>query len=211
MSRAALLILMAGAGWWAYQNGHLDPYLDRFGLTGPETAEPRRASGVLDDLGGPSPVLATVGTGIHRAGLSREEQFLWDNTDILSDWVQGNATWAAAMMWQESRGRTSAKSHKGALGLMQVMPGTAKHMYQIGYRQFEPTQEVLLTARGSIYFGSAYLEYLSGKSSDREWITRAYNAGPGGKRKDGTWPSETVKYLAAVKRRYSELVEGVMT
>ena len=210
MSRLLILAALAGGGYWAYQQGHLDQLIARFMPAGGGSFDVTIPS-VLETLGGRSPVIEANGTGVTYGDLSREEKLLWDNADYLSPWSSANLTWTAAMMWQESRGRVTAKSNKGALGLMQVMPGTATDLFRWGWDDMQPSQDVLLTARGSIYFGTAYLEYLSRKNPDREWMARAYNAGPGGKRSDGTWPSETVKYLAAVKGRYDIVTKGELT
>ena len=177
----ALIILggVAAAGWWAYDAGYLD------GVMPPAQAEPD-----------PAPKAAPA--------ITEEEALLQDNIDIVSPWARDNMQWTAAIMWAESRGNTSAVSPKGALGLMQVMPATAQDIYRWGWDDFSATPATLLSERGSIYFGTAYLEYLSRMKNDREWITRAYNAGPGGKTASG-WPRETEDYLAAVKNRFSKI------
>jgi hypothetical protein len=209
-----LLAALAGAGWWAYQQGHLDPLLERFGSDGPvRVADPVRGS-VAGGMGGVSPVLATIGSGVTRADLSKEQRLLWDNTDVLSDWARLNPNWTAAMIWQESRGNPKAVGPRTkwghALGLMQVLPGTAQQMYDAGFQRFQPTRAVLLTARGSIYFGTAYLQHLSTLNADREWITKAYHGGPYGEAK-GLWGPKTQNYLVKVKGHYQALTdEGEM-
>ena len=195
MKRVLMLAVVAGGGFWAYREGHLQPAFDALGI---DVKSPFNVNGAPDK------------TGIHKAnirndlahsaasGRNKEEAFLYDNLDVVEDWALRNITWVAAMMWAESRGNPNAVSPAGALGLMQVMPATAGDLYKWGYKTYQPTVDNLKSVRGSIYFGTAYLEYLSEKSKDREWIARAYNAGPGGKRSDGTWPRETVKYLVAI-------------
>ena len=201
MRRVIILGAVAAAGYWAYREGHLDPLLTDSGIsraTSPEAMTPAVIGGQL-------------GEGVEP---SREQTILLSNLDVVSDWSLRNLSWTAAMMWAESRGNPSAESIAGALGAMQVMPGTAADLYEWGWRDFMPTRETLLSMRGSIYFGTAYLDYLSNLSrgGDRDWLTRAYNAGPDGQRADGTWPAETNAYVRAVRGQFLQLpdVEGMM-
>ncbi len=138
-------------------------------------------------------------------GLTKEEEWLAQYNHYTLPWARSNKTWVAAMMWQESRGNPKATSHAGARGLMQVVDGTMEWMYNRGYREFPADPKTLYRPEVSIYFGTAFLQYLSTLSSNRDWITRAYNAGPGGQRKDGSWPAETVDYLAKIKQRHNLL------
>lgn len=80
----------------------------------------------------------------------------------------------AAIVTAESNGRGSAVSHKGALGLMQVMPGTAR---QLGIS--DPSR-LLSDDRLSLETGARYLKHLQGKfGNDVPIVVAAYNAGPG--------------------------------
>lgn len=68
-------------------------------------------------------------------------------------------------------------------GLMQTMLKTAQWMYDIGYKAYaRPTGTDLYDGNISIYFGMAYVDYLSKykkKSRDEKWIVESYNGGPG--------------------------------
>ncbi|MGN0202679.1 MAG: transglycosylase SLT domain-containing protein [Candidatus Cryptobacteroides sp.] len=83
----------------------------------------------------------------------------------------------AAVVWAESKFRIDTRSPKGATGLMQVMPGTA--------RAFGVSD--LLDPEENIKAGTALLERLqrmySDVAADRDELTKislaAYNAGPG--------------------------------
>lgn len=212
MARAIALLALAGVGWWTYQNGHLVAFLERFDLL-PATnlnTDERNAS-LVDDFGGPSPILATVGSGVSRGDLSKEQRLIWDNTDVLSGWAQQNPNWTAAMIRQESGGNPKAVGPSTkwgkAYGLMQVLEGTAQQMFDAGWDRFQPDRGTLLTARGSIYFGTAYLEYLSRINSDREWMTKAYHGGPAGEAK-GLWGPKTNNYLKRVQGHYLDITKG---
>lgn len=84
-----------------------------------------------------------------------------------------------AVMRQESRFVPHAISSAGALGLMQIMPGTAKRMWGqrregapfSDLRLFEPTTNIAL--------GAAYLAKLQQRySGNLAYVAAAYNAGP---------------------------------
>lgn len=105
----------------------------------------------------------------------------------------------AAMVTTESAGNANAVSHKGALGLMQVMPGTARSM---GVRN--PT--ALLGNRPlALATGAAYLKHLQGKFGNNvPLVVAAYNAGPGAVQKYKGVPRyrETQGYVRSVMGRY---------
>jgi soluble lytic murein transglycosylase len=83
-----------------------------------------------------------------------------------------------AIMRQESNFDIGIVSHSGALGLMQLMPGTARTVaHQVG----EPTSALLLTtdAGHNMRMGTAYLQAMLMKFDNSEPLAAAaYNAGP---------------------------------
>jgi soluble lytic murein transglycosylase-like protein len=95
-----------------------------------------------------------------------------------------------AVMRQESAFRPCAVSVKGALGLMQLMPGTARELHVADV--FNPEQNI----RG----GAAYLRQLLDRyKGDLRQALVGYNAGPG--RADlptAPYPLETQNYVAAI-------------
>ena len=99
-----------------------------------------------------------------------------------------------AVIAQESGGDPNAVSGKGAVGLMQLMPGTAA---QLGVNPHDPAQNV---AGGTAYLNQLLRRY----NGDVGEALGAYNAGPG--RMDAflagraTLPSETKAYIAGVLR-----------
>ncbi len=101
-----------------------------------------------------------------------------------------------AVIMQESAGDQRATSQKGAGGLMQLMPDTAKSVGVID----------LYDAGENIMGGARYLRQMLDRFGDLETALAAYNAGPGNIEKHGGMPPfvETQNY---VKRVLSELSE----
>jgi soluble lytic murein transglycosylase-like protein len=98
-----------------------------------------------------------------------------------------------AVAWQESRFRNTALSPKGAMGIMQLMPGTAR---DLGVDARDLGQ--------NIAGGAAYLaQMLRRFDGDRVLALAAYNAGPGAVEKHGGIPpfSETRRYVSSILAR----------
>lgn len=103
-----------------------------------------------------------------------------------------------AVIAVESAGDAAAVSHRGALGLMQLMPGTAGEMYV--QDPVDPAQ--------NIHGGTRYLRYLANQfGGDMMLMLAAYNAGPEAVRKfHGVPPfDETRQYVRKVMARYYDL------
>jgi len=106
-----------------------------------------------------------------------------------------------ALVEAESAFNPRATSTKGAMGLGQLMPATAK---SFGIRDpYEPVQ--------NIYVCVSYLERdfyrFQGKANILDLVLAAYNAGPGAVRKYGGVPPyrETQNYVRKVKSLYAKL------
>ena len=108
--------------------------------------------------------------------------------------------WIRAVMQAESAGDARAVSHAGALGLMQVMPGTWTLLRQdhgLGTDPFDP--------RDNILAGTAYLRAMLDRYGTVGGMLAAYNAGPG--RYDAylsegrPLPAETRAYVAMLAPR----------
>lgn len=104
-------------------------------------------------------------------------------------------TWIWAVMRVESAGNALAVSRAGAMGLMQIMPGTWAQLrarYGFGSDPFD--------VRDNIMAGAAYLREMHDRYGNASAMLAAYNAGPG--RYDDhlargrPLPTETVAYLA---------------
>jgi hypothetical protein len=97
-----------------------------------------------------------------------------------------------SMIAQESAFNPAARSPKGAMGLMQLMPGTAQEMGVTD--PLDPVQ--------NIHGGARYLrKMLDMFEGDEERALAAYNAGPGRVRAGGSLPLETQKYVPAIMGR----------
>jgi soluble lytic murein transglycosylase-like protein len=106
----------------------------------------------------------------------------------------------AALVWQESRWDAKAVSRKGAVGLTQLMPGTAR---DLGVDPTDPLANLLGGAR--------YLRQLLDQfDGDVEKALAAYNAGPARVRSAGGIPAiaETRNYVASIVRRISTVSMG---
>lgn len=86
--------------------------------------------------------------------------------------------WVYGLIRQESRFIRNARSHVGASGLMQIMPGTAKYVAnKIGLTGFTPNQ--INNIDTNLLLGTRYLNMvLSDLDGSQVLATAAYNAGP---------------------------------
>ena len=161
-------------------------------------------SPAFDDLGPvPTPEIPAPATGSNRW-----LALLQANEIDVSRWAAGQLEWVAAMMRTESgKIGAGAVSSKGARGLLQVMPGTADQVYGMGYTKYPPTPETLGTDAGGIYYGTAYLEYLSKQApttTNLDWITKAYFGGPGWPLMGPNYQQQCADYLALVKVNFEK-------
>lgn len=95
-----------------------------------------------------------------------------------------------AIIDTESSGKPGAVSRRGAIGLMQLMPDTAR---SLGVNPKIPEENL----KGGI----EYLKHLAGRYGDLDKTLAAYNAGPGNVDKYGGVPPfpETRNYIKRVR------------
>ena len=111
----------------------------------------------------------------------------------------------ASVIAVESGYRERVKSNRGAIGLMQLMPSTARFCAEKVGLNF--TEEMLYDGETNIVLGSYYLSYLSKKFDNIDDILASYNAGEGNvlkwKKEGKSIPfPETINYIKKVKRAY---------
>lgn len=104
--------------------------------------------------------------------------------------------WIYAVIRAESAGRTRAVSSAGAMGLMQLMPGTwarQRARFNLGSDPFDPRENIMA--------GTSYLREMFDRYGAHGFLA-AYNAGPGryedwlaGRR---SLPLETRRYVAKI-------------
>jgi soluble lytic murein transglycosylase-like protein len=93
------------------------------------------------------------------------------------------------LVQQESNWKIKARSHKGAIGLAQLMPGTAK---QLRVDPHDPRQ--------NLEGGAKYLRQMYDRYKSWRLALAAYNAGPGAVDKHGGVPPyrETRRYVKKI-------------
>ncbi|WP_439577585.1 lytic transglycosylase domain-containing protein [Elioraea sp.] len=111
--------------------------------------------------------------------------------------------WIREVMERESSGRRRAVSRAGAMGLMQVMPGTWRMLrarHGLGRDPFDP--------RDNILAGTAYIREMYERFGSPGFLA-AYNAGPGAfsryLARQRPLPRETLRFVAAIAPR----IDGV--
>lgn len=102
----------------------------------------------------------------------------------------------AALVKQESGFRADARSHAGAIGLTQLMPGTAR---ELGVDPHDPI--------ANLNGGARYLSQQLDRFGSVPLALAAYNAGPGRVAAAGGVPqiSETQHYVRNVSSFYADL------
>ncbi len=101
-----------------------------------------------------------------------------------------------ALVWQESRWRERAVSHKGAIGLTQLMPGTARDM------GVDP-HDAMANLEGGARYLRIQLDRFDGNIVK---ALAAYNAGPERVARANGVPliRETQNYVASIMRRLTQ-------
>ena len=101
----------------------------------------------------------------------------------------------AAVAQEESNFEPNAVSHAGALGLLQVLPSTAREL------------EIDLNSPGAnVLAGARYLRRMRDRFDSLELALAAYNAGPTAVEKAGGPPTEETRgYVDAVMTRWQKL------
>ena len=109
----------------------------------------------------------------------------------------------AAVIYQESKFDTSARSSSGAIGLMQLTPATARGIaIRTGGSAFRTAD--LYNPEINIRYGAWYLENLFLKYGNERLVLAAYNAGQGNVDR---WRARTRTIQFSETRAYISRVE----
>ena len=137
--------------------------------------------------------------GLDRGSLARIARY----ERLIGRYAEANgldADLVRALIYVESGGNQAAVSRRGAAGLMQLMPATAREL-GVGDR-FDPEE--------NIAGGTAYLKKMIDRYHTVETALWAYNAGPGAVDR-GRMPGETQRFVPkvlGVKRLLAGRKEG---
>ena len=119
------------------------------------------------------------------------------------------AKWIEAVIIAESNGDRQAVSPRGAMGLMQLMPGTWEELrdeHGLGSDPYDPHTNILA--------GTAYLKAMYERFGS-PGLFAAYNAGPGRYtehlRAGKPLPAETRAYVASIEKALAGMPETVAT
>jgi soluble lytic murein transglycosylase len=114
-----------------------------------------------------------------------------------------DATLLAAVIYEESKFRADARSRAGAIGLMQLLPATAKGIaVHTGGARFRVGD--LYDPEINVRYGSWYLRHLLDKYRNERLALAAYNAG---QHNVDTWLHERKGIEFAETRGYVDRVE----
>lgn len=118
-------------------------------------------------------------------------------------------SWIRAVIVAESNGDPRAVSPRGAMGLMQLMPGTwneLRDQHRLGTDPYDPHTNILA--------GTAYLKAMYERFGS-PGLFAAYNAGPGRYaehlRTKKPLPAETRAYVAGIEKALADAPETVVT
>ena len=113
----------------------------------------------------------------------------------------------AAVIYQESKFRPTVKSSSGAIGLMQLLPDTAKGIaIHTGGNRFRVSD--LYNPEINVRYGSWYLRHLLDKYRDERTALAAYNAG---QENVDEWRREGRGIAFSETRHYVKRVERLKT
>lgn len=219
-----ILAVLGAGGYYAYSKGllpQLTPFVGEAEKTvsrwrGEALQEDRRAareervSAIREASGGR--VLPVLGED-ETVSVNEYEAMLRLYMGQVSGWARQNIGWAAAILRVENAPRNPLASGDNGTshGVGQVKVVTAETCYRAGYSSYEPTEAVLKTYEGGIYFATAEMERLSKINGDVDWIIQAYNGGAGFAQMGATYVRDRGRYLAKVKKAFIQLYgQGAM-
>ncbi|MBD1553229.1 transglycosylase SLT domain-containing protein [Pseudomonas typographi] len=132
------------------------------------------------DLGWYFPAIRTISQAQYWDDLNIRFPMAHRDTLVRESRLRGlHASWAFAITRQESAFMDDARSGVGAMGLMQLMPGTAKETARKFSIPLASPQQAIDPDK-NIQLGAAYLSQVQSQfNGNRVLASAAYNAGPG--------------------------------
>lgn len=122
-----------------------------------------------------------------------------------------------AFMHQESMFNTAAKSHRGAIGLMQIMPSTAKFISS-NKKINSNNLDVLKNPQTNLQIGQKYIQYLMNLKNingNLIYLAAAYNGGPGNLKKwleNTNYQGDSLLFMESIPSRETRwFIEKVLT
>lgn len=110
-----------------------------------------------------------------------------------------------AMIEVESTCKPNARSHKGAMGLIQVKPTTARAVAKDAGLPWEGAH-ALYDPDFNVRVGLHYLNQLEQRFGDPHAAIGAYNLGPTRARRMGTARAKNTRYVKKILSKYEELL-----
>jgi hypothetical protein len=158
------------------------------------TLGPRTPSATTtgDDTRGGEGRLPLSGSGKDPVSTNGVRPYAQQLAGICAQQGLSNCSMALAIMAVESQGRASVISPAGAVGLMQILPSTARTL-DPGLAGL-PTSEVIRLLQDPAYnmtLGVRYIIQLQRQFGMTENAIAAYNGGPGANRQSKSCPGET--------------------
>ncbi|MDH5517675.1 MAG: transglycosylase SLT domain-containing protein [Gammaproteobacteria bacterium] len=136
-----------------------------------------------------------------------------DIVDNFSNKQKIDSAWTYAIIRRESIFINDAKSSKGALGLMQIMPRTARATARSSKTRYKGKHQLIKTKQ-NIRLGTHYLKQLFKRHNQQTVLaTAAYNAGP---RNVNKWlpddePMDAIRWIESIPfKETREYVTNVM-
>uniref|UniRef100_A0A7C4M1G0 Lytic transglycosylase domain-containing protein n=1 Tax=candidate division CPR3 bacterium TaxID=2268181 RepID=A0A7C4M1G0_UNCC3 len=110
-----------------------------------------------------------------------ENKYPLNHRDIIEKYSSEyrlDPAFVSAVIYEESRFRPDSNSHKGAVGLMQILPETADYIAK-KTQDLEFNKDNLGEVDQNIKYGCYYLSYLFDRYGEWGIVLAAYNAGEG--------------------------------
>ncbi len=150
-----------------------------FAIANMDDNEKRVASKLAQEWGWHFTAIATIAKARHFEDLQLRFPVMY--SDLIEREAQRNrinSSWVYGVIRRESAWRENVVSPAGALGLMQLMPATARNVAKkVGMRK--PSTAQIKDVNKNIRLGTAYLREVLDQYNDNEILaTASYNAGP---------------------------------